>query len=189
MDANDLLSRLTREAAIIAAENALEQHANRRRPREPLPTSVHNGWVILNLYAMATVAITFAFAYHLFNLGALDNSQRIFWLVASGIGTVTSALCLWGAFTHRIDWDIGSVRFRDLFRDRTLAWGDIIAVAKKSYPPRIRIEFRDGDAFAIYETMHNSRYFMDQIQSRLTPDAPGKSKRGGQRQRARKNRK
>jgi hypothetical protein len=35
--------------------------------------------------------------------------------------------------------------------------------------------------------MHNSRYFMDQIQSRLTPDAPGKSKRGGQRQRARKN--
>jgi len=29
MDANDLLSRLTREAAMIAAENALEQHANR----------------------------------------------------------------------------------------------------------------------------------------------------------------
>jgi len=186
MDANDLLSRLAREAAMTAAESALEQQANRRRPGEPLPTSVYNGWVILNLYAMATVVIIFAFVYHLFNLAALDDSQRVFWLATSGIGAVVSALCLWGAFTHRIDWDRESVRFRELFRDRTLAWDDIIAVAKKSYPPRIRIQFRDGGAFAIYETMHNSRHFMELIQSRLTPDAPGKSKRGGRRQRTRK---
>jgi hypothetical protein len=182
---DDLLSQLAREVA----ENALADHANRRKPGEPTPTSVRNGRVVLTLMTIFALAPCLGFAWLIFNPTALENDERAIALVLIGAFALASTLSLWGAVTHRIDWDGDSVRFREFWSDRTLPWSEIAGVAKKSLFPRIRIAFRDGGAFAIYETMHNSRYFMHLIQSRLTPGSPGRSKRGERRQRAKKGRK
>lgn len=185
MDVDDLLSQLAREAATEAATNALADHANRRKPG-PAPTSVHNGRVILTLGAIMTVALCLGFAWALLNPGGLENDERTFWLVLSGAFALVSALSLWASFRHRIDWDGESVRFSGLLSGRSMPWSDIVDVAKTSLFPRIRIEFRDGGAFAIYETMHNSRYFMHLILSRLTPEPQDRSKRRRRRQRRKK---
>lgn len=185
MAIDDLLTQLAREAA----EAALAEHANRRKPGEPTPTSVYNGGVVLTLMTILTLALCIGFAWLVFNPTAMENDERAIALAFIGAFALVSTLSLWGAVTHRIDWDGDSVRFREFWIEHTLPWSDIVGVAKKSIFPRIRIAFRDGGAFAIYETMHNSRYFMHLIQSRLTSDPPRKDKRRGRRQRARQSRK
>lgn len=182
MDADDLLSQLAREAVSEAATNALADHANHRKPGDPPPTSVHNGRVILSLGAVTTAALCLGFVWVLFNPGALENDERALLLMLSGGFALASMFGLWASFRHRIDWDRESVRFSGLLSERSMPWSDIVDIAEKSYPPRIRIAFRDGGAFAIYETMHNSRYFRRLIENRLAP----RDTSGGKRQRRRR---
>lgn len=176
---SSLAGRLAREAATDAVTGLLATHANRRKPGDPPPTSVHNGAVVLTLYTLGSVALCAIFAWLVLNPSALENDGRTVWLVISTVFALGSLLALWGAAVHRIDWEGDRVRFRHAFGDRTMPWSDIVGIAEKSYPPRIRIAFCDGGAFAIYETMQNSRYFMRLIESQLNPegDVGGKRKR------------
>jgi hypothetical protein len=182
---DDLLSQLAREAVTEAANNALADHANRRGPGDPAPTSVHNGRLVLALGAITTVALCLGFAWLIIDPNALEHDGRGVWLALCGAFALLSALGLWASIRHRIDWDGDRVRFRGFLSERFLPWSDIVGAAKKSYPPRIRIELRDGGAFAIFETMNNSRYFMRLIESRLAPQTPD----GGKRRRRRQHRK
>ena len=183
---SSLAGRLAREAAADAVTGSLAAHANGRKPGDPPPASVHNGTVVLTLHAIGSVALCAAFVWLVLSPRALENDGRTVWLVISGVFALGSLLALWSAAVHRIDWNGDGVRFRQPFGDRTAPWSDIVGVAERSYPPRIRIAFRDGGAFAIYETMHNSRYFMRLIESQLNPEGDAGGKRQQRRRRKRR---
>ena len=183
---SSLAGRLAREAATDAVTGLLARHANRRKPGDPLPTSVHNGGVVLALYTIGSLALCALFAWLVLTPSALQGDGGPVGLAISSFLALASLLALWGAAVHRIDWDRDSVRFRQAFSDRTMPWSDIVGMAEKSYPPRIRIAFRDGGAFAIYETMHNSRHFMRLIESQLNPEGDVGGKRRRRRRRKRK---
>jgi hypothetical protein len=89
------------------------------------------------------------------------------------------------ALIRRIEWDDRKVRFRRWNSDHTVSWSDIVELQEKSFPPHMRIAFRDGSGFGFSETMNGSRYFMRMLERRLSPKAPEPgNKRRKRRQRA-----
>lgn len=98
-------------------------------------------------------------------------------------------VAFWDGFVRRVDWNEASVRFRKWNGECTVSWDDIVGMEKKSYPPHVRIAFRDGKGFAIAETMYGSCYFLNLVENRLAPEAPDGAtgnKRWRRRQRGRR---
>jgi hypothetical protein len=183
---SSIAGRIAREAVQDAAQRGLADHADRRKPGSPPPTSAHCGRVVLTLTSIMTAALCLAFAWLVLDPSALKDDDRPVWLVISGGLALMALLALWDAFARRIDWNETTVRFRAWNGDRSLPWADIVGVEEKSYPSHIRITFRDGGRFKIHDTMHGSGYFMRLIEGQLTPQSPDGSKRRRRRQHGKK---
>jgi hypothetical protein len=181
---SSLIGQLFREVAQDAAHRGLSRHANRRRPGAETPTSAHFGKLVVALGAALTAALWLAFAWLALVATALRENDRTAGLLISGFLGVLALLALWETLARRIDWTETSVRFRTWTGERTRTWDDIVGLEEKSYPPRLRLTFRDGKGFTFYETMNNSRYFRYLVETRIAP--PDGSKRSRRRQRGRK---
>ncbi len=178
MDMDELLSQLAREAATEAAEKGLADHVNRERPGEPPPSSVHNGPTLKILGVLASAAMVLLAIATVWSV-AVGQPIDGAWFVVPFFSAIAIWLCLscYDGFVRRIEWNKTEVRFRKWNGERVMSWSDIIGFEQKSYPPHVRIAFRDGTGFGISETMKGSRYFMRIIERRLGPDAPDGKRR------------
>ncbi|MFT3725922.1 MAG: hypothetical protein QM773_20345 [Hyphomonadaceae bacterium] len=182
---SSLVGRLARETVQDAALRGLADHANRRKRGEPEPASVRCSALVLVLCTITTAALLLVLAWLIFNPMALGEDDRIAGFFISAGLAIVALFGLWQAIARRIDWDKISVRFRAWNGQRTMPWSDIVGIEDKSYPPRIRITFRDGKGFTIYETMRGSRYFRYLVEQHVTPQPDG-NKRRRRRQRGKK---
>lgn len=182
---SSLAQRVATEAVRDVANSALARYANRRKPGDPIPTSVYCGRLVLTLASLMTAAVCSLFAWLALNPTALVNDARDVWLIILGAFGLATFVALWEAFTHRIDWTAATVRFRRLLYDRTVPWSDIVAIEQTTFFPRIRITFADGKHFAISDVMRHSLYFKRLIESQLTPPPP-EGKRRERRKRGRR---
>lgn len=186
MDMDDLLSDLAREAVNEAAGKAFADHVNRRKPGEPPPSSVHNGPTLKILGVLACAIMVPLAAATVWTVAAgqpIDGA----WFVVPFFCGVAVWLCFscYDGFVRRIEWNATEVRFRRWNGERVMSWDDIVGMEQKSYPPHVRIAFRDGTGFGISETMKGSRYFMRILERRLGPEATD-GKRRQRRQRRKK---
>lgn len=169
-----LLSSIFADYARDRMNRGLATHANRRKPGDPHPTSVHTGW-ISRAGEMVACAITVPLAaitvWSIVAGKPIDGA----WAAAPIFGATAVCFCivLYDGFVRRIEWSETEVLFRKWNGARTVPWSEIIGIEEKSYPPHLRIAFRDGAGFAIDETMHGSRYFMEILDRRLHPEGPG----------------
>ena len=155
------------------ADRALAAHANGPRADGTAPTSVHFGWIARITTLVVCIPMTLLAALVIW-AATRSNAEDGMWTAALVFG----ALALWLGYTgsdiflRRIEWDETQIRFRKPMRTFSVPWEDITSLEEKSHPPHIRIGFRNGDGFAIFESMNDSRYFMRMIERRLGPDAP-----------------
>jgi hypothetical protein len=178
MDMDELLSQLAREAATEAAENALADHVNRRKPGEPPPSSVHTGPTLTILGVMGCAIITLI-AVAAGSSVAVGQPIDGAWFVVPFFSAIAIWMCLscYDGFVRSIEWNTTDVRFRKWNGERAMSWDDILGFDEKSYPPHVRIAFRDGTGFGISETMKGSRYFLRILERRLGPDLPNGKRR------------
>jgi hypothetical protein len=182
-----LIGSIFTETVTTWARRSQEAHANRPKAGEPPPTVVQVGWLTKMAGPVVSARVT--------TLAALVWSSILVGRPIDGAWIAAflfSAIAIWlglgsyDAFFRRIDWNDAEVRFRKWNSDRTLVWDDIIGLQQKSYPPHVRINFRDGSGFAISETMNGSRQFLSIVERRLAPDDNEGGKRQRRRQRGKK---
>lgn len=183
----DFFSQLASGWFAERSERGLAANANRRRPGDPPPTSVKNGPTSITLAVICCVIFCAPFAILValsIALGELFVTPLMFVLFATL--AIMSLIGLWDEATRRIDWDADSVRFRNWNSDRTVPWNDIVGVEEKSWPPHLRVAFRDGKGFRISETMKGSRHFLSLIDNRWSHAPPeGRTKRQRRRRKKR----
>jgi hypothetical protein len=181
-----LFVEIIRDTVIGWMNDRLATHANRQRPGDPAPTSVHVGWLSKALGPVLSLLMT-ALAVVVW-LGILNGAMADnVWISAVFFSVIAVLFWLgsYDALIRRIEWDDRKVRFRRWNSDHTVSWSDIVELQEKSFPPHMRIAFRDGSGFGFSETMNGSRYFMRMLERRLSPKAPEPgNKRRKRRQRA-----
>jgi hypothetical protein len=180
-----LLGSIATEFVSDQSERGMAALANRTRPGDPPPRSVRYGWTakILSLMVCAIfVPLTMIVALSVV-LGQLADGG---WIIAPLFGAIAIWLCIgcFDTFVRRVDLDKPALRFRKWNGVRTASWDDIVSLEEKSHPPHLRIVFRDGEGFGIFETMNGSRYFLSLVRSRITPSPNGSN--GGKRRRRRR---